>query len=350
MALERGFNMGIEIAGQDRLLTIHKVSLIQLLPVRYLNTIRSTPGVAHATHSTWFGGIYQDERNFFAQMAVVPEDYLDIYPEYVRPDDQRQRWIDTRTGAIAGRKLAERFGWQVGDRIPIEPTIWRPRDGGNEAYEFELVGIYEGRTQDVDETAFFFHHRYLMERMGDIGEVGWFTVQVEDPATADQVALAIDQHFANSPAETKTTSEEAFMRSFAEQVGNTKAILMAIALIVFFVILLIVANTMAQSVRERTQELGVLKTLGFTDRGVLLLVLAEGVLLSVGAALLGLFLVVLAAPGLAKQLQMFLPVFYIPRGALVAGLGIAVALGLASGGVPAWLAMRMNIVDALQRR
>src|SRR5690606_36362775 len=154
MALERGFNMGIEIAGQDRLLTIHKVSLIQLLPVRYLNTIRSTPGVAHATHSTWFGGIYQDERNFFAQMAVVPEDYLDIYPEYVRPDDQRQRWIDTRTGAIAGRKLAERFGWQVGDRIPIEPTIWRPRDGGNEAYEFELVGIYEGRTQDVDETAF----------------------------------------------------------------------------------------------------------------------------------------------------------------------------------------------------
>ena len=348
MAIRNGFDAGVQIAGQSRLLTIHKVSIIQLLPIRYEAQIRSTPGVAAVTHSDWFGGVYQDPKNFFAQIAVDPGPYLDMYPEFVLSPEARERWLATRTGAVAGRKLAERFGWHVGDRIPIQATFWRPPEGAA-TYEFELVGIYEGATPDVDETQFYFRHDYLMERMGDIGQVGWYIVEVEDPARADQVAQAIDAQFANSAAETKTTTERAFMRSFAEQVGNTGAILMAIVAIVFFVILLIVGNTMAQSVRERTSELGVLKTLGFTDRGVLGLVLAEAVLLAGTGGTVGLALILVVVPGLEPLVQAFLPVFHVPPAALGLGVGLAILLGLASGGLPAWFAQRLEITEALRK-
>jgi putative ABC transport system permease protein len=350
MAIRNGFDVGIEIAGQNRLLTIHKMSIIQLLPVRYLATIQATPGVRFATHLSWFGGIYQDPKNFFAQMAVDPEGLLRVYPEFVVDDAERRRWVATRTGALAGRKLAERFGWRVGDRIPIRPTFWRPRDGKPETFEFELVGIYRGATADVDETQFFFHHAYLMERTGDPGMVGWYAVEVEDPARADQVAQAIDRQFANSSAETKTSTEKAFMQSFAHQVGDTGAIMTGIAAVVFFVILLIAGNTMAQSVRERTGELGVLKTVGFTDLAVMALVLGEAVLLAGLAGVLGLALVTLAVPGFARMVEAFLPVFYVPPRALVLGVGLAALLGLASGGLPAFVAQRLSIVDALRRR
>lgn len=348
MAVRHGFDAGIQIAGQSRLLTIHKVSIIQLLPVRYLNEIRGTPGVAAATHATWFGGIYQDPKNFFARIAVDPERYLEIHPEYLLPREEKARWLETRTGAIAGRKLVERFEWEVGDRIPIQPTFWRPSEG-SDTYEFELAGVYEGASPDVDETAFFFHHEYLMERVGDIGQVGWYVVEVEDPALADEVAQAIDARFANSPAETKTTTERALMQSFAKQVGDTGAILMAIMAVVFFVILLIVGNTMAQSVRERTDELGVLKTLGFTDRAVTGLVLAEAVLLAGAGGVVGLALAVLVIPGLEPLVETLLPVFYVPPKALVAGLALAALLGLASGGLPAWFAQRLEIAEAVRR-
>ncbi|MFQ5678759.1 MAG: ABC transporter permease [Gemmatimonadota bacterium] len=349
MAVRNGFDAGVQIAGQGRLLTIHKVSLIQLLPVRYLNVIRATPGVADVTHASWFGGIYQDPKNFFAQIAVDPESYLRIYPEYLLSEEAKAGWLATRIGAVAGRKLADRFGWQVGDRIPIQPTFWRPREGPT-TYEFELVGIYEGASADVDETTFLFRNDYLMERVGDIGLVGWFVVDVQDPARADETAAAIDAQFANSAAETKTTTERAFMRSFAEQVGDTGAILMAIATVVFFVILLIAGNTMAQSVRERTSELGVLKTLGFTDRGVLGLVLAEALALCGVGGLVGLGLAVGLVPGLEPLVETFLPVFYVPPRAVTAGLGLALLLGMAAGCLPATFARRLAIADAVRRR
>jgi putative ABC transport system permease protein len=350
MAIRNGFEVGIEMAGQQRLLTIHKVSIIQLLPVRYLAQIRATPGVRLATHFTWFGGIYQDAKNFFAQMAVVPEELLEIYPEYLLDDGERERWIATRTGAVAGRKLAERFGWKVGDRIPIQPTFWRPADGRPATFEFELVGVYDGVTSDIDETQFFFRHDYLMERTGDSGMAGWYAIEVEDPTRADQIAQAVDRQFANSSAETKTTTEKAFAQSFAKQVGDTGAILSAISAIVFFVILLIAGNTMAQAVRERTGELGVLKTLGFTDGVVTALVLGEALLLAGLAGVLGLALVTLATPALAKLVESFLPVFYVPPRALLVGVGLAVLLGIASGGLPAFQAQRLSIVDALRKR
>ncbi len=348
--VRNSFDIGIELAGANRLLTIHKVSIIQMLPIRYLNQIASTPGVAFASHMTWFGGIYQDPKNFFGNMAVDPEGLLRMYPEYKLPDDQRARWLATRTGAIAGRKLAERFGWKVGDRIPLKATFWRPKDGKSDTFEFDLVGLYQGEGQNVDETQLFFHYKYLMERTGDPGLAGWFIVEVADPDHADQVASAIDRQFVNSPAETKTATEKAFVQSFAKQIGNTGAIIAAIAAIVFFVILLIAGNTMAQSVRERTNELGVLKTLGFTDARVMGLVLGESILLAGLGGLTGLALVVLATPAFAKMLETFLPIFYVPTRALVQGVVLAALLGIATGGVPAWSALRLSVVEALRRR
>jgi putative ABC transport system permease protein len=350
MAIRHGFEGGIELAGQNRLLTIHKVSLIQMLPLRYLNAIQSTAGVRDLTHFSWFGGIYQDPKNFFANMAVDPESLLRLYPEYVIEDGQRERWIGTRTGALVGRKLADRFGWKIGDRIPLKATFWRPADGKSDTFEFDLIATYSGRTADIDETQFFFHYDYLKERTGDRGEVGWFAVEVADPAQADQVAQAIDRQFANSPAETRTATEKAFMQSFAKQVGDTGAMMSAISAIVFFVILLIAGNTMAQSVRERTNELGVLKTIGFTDLTVTLMVLGESMLLTTLAGVIGLGLSVVGASGLAKAVEAFLPIFYVPTRAVVVGAGLAVLLGLASGGLPAVLAQRLTIVDALRRR
>lgn len=348
--VKNSFEIGIELAGANRLLTIHKVSIIQMLPVRYLNQIASTPGVAFATHMTWFGGIYQDPKNFFATMAVEPEGLLRAYPEFKMKAEEREAWFKRRTGAIAGKKLAERFGWQVGDRIPLKATFWRPKDGKSDTFEFDLVGLYEGEGQNVDETQFFFHYEYLMERTGDPGLAGWYVVEVADPENADQVAEAIDRQFANSPAETKTATEKAFVQSFAKQIGNTGAIISAIAAIVFFVILLIAGNTMAQSVRERTNELGVLKTLGFSDGKVMALVLGESVLLAGLGGAVGLALVTLAAPGFAKMLETFLPIFYVPPRAVAAGAVMAVLLGVATGGIPAWSALRLSVVEALGRR
>jgi len=347
--IDAGFSAGVEIAGADRLVTLHKVSIIQPLPIRYLEQIRSVDGVERVAHGTWFGGIYVDTKNFFAQFAVEPGPFLDLYPEYVLPDAQREAWERTRTGAVAGRALAERFGWEIGDRIPIQATIWRPTDGGSDTYEFELVGIYDGTSPNVDETQFWFRHDYLMERLGDLGLVGWYIVRVEDPERSAEVAAAIDSRFANSPYETKTSTEKAFMQAFAKQVGDTTAILSAIVLIVFFVILLIAGNTMAQSVRERVAEVGVLKTLGFTDGRILGLVLAESLLLATGAGLTGLALFSVAVPGLRPLVEQFLPVFFLPPSALASGLVWAVGLGVAAGALPALRAMRLPVAVALRR-
>ena len=347
MAIRNGFEAGIDLAGQNRLLTIHKVSIIQQLPERYLAAIRSTPGVRTVTHLSWFGGVYQDPKQFFAQMAVDPETLLRVYPEYLLPEEQKAAWLKTRTGAIAGRKLAERYGWKIGDRIPIRPTYYRPTDGKPETYEFDLVGIYDGKTVDVDETGFFFHHDYLMERVGDPGTVGWYVLEVDDPKRADEIARAIDAQFANSPDETKTTTEKALAQSFAHQIGDTGAMLSAIAAIVFFVILLIAGNTMAQSIRERIPELAMLKTLGFSDGVVTALVLGEAALLLALGGGVGMATAVSLMPMLNGATGgRFPPLFIAAETWLLAGalvLGLAIVVGLP----PALRVRRLRIVDAL---
>jgi putative ABC transport system permease protein len=347
-AIRNAFAMGVEVAGADRLVVRHKVSIIQMLPISYQAQMESIPGVAAVTHATWFGGIYQDPRNFFGQFPVEPEAFLDMYPEFLLPEEQLADWLATRTGAVAGRTIADRYGWKVGDRIPIQATIWRPKEGSN-TWEFDLVGIYEGAEKGTDTSTFLFRRDYFEEtRAFGAGSVGWYYIRVADPEQAVAVAAAVDERFANSPAETKTEPEGAFVQAFADQMGNIGAIVTAILAAVFFTILLVAGNTMAQSVRERIHELGVLKALGFDSPQVLALVLAESCLLALLGGGLGLtlawHLIALGDPTGGA-----LPIFYFPVPALVTGAALALALGLAAGLLPALQALRLRPVDALRR-
>src|SRR5688500_6558651 len=260
MTIRTAFSFGVEIAGLDRLVIIHKVSLIMPLPVSYQERLRATEGVELVSHQSWFGGVYQDPSNFFAQMVVEPEPFMKIYPEFTISPEHVKAWMADRQGAIVGVDLMERFDWKVGDRIPIMGTIWQPKQG--QIWEFNIAGTYDGE-DGVDKTQFFFRYDYLNEnrRQGD-GLVGWYVVKISDPAQAQQMAAKFDNMFANSSAETKTTTEKGFVEGFAKQMGDIGSIMIAISSTVLFMFGLVAASTMAQSVRERTSELAVLKTLG----------------------------------------------------------------------------------------
>lgn len=346
-AIEAAFGMGVELAGAERLVMIHKVSLIQLLPESYLERIRATPGVVDACHQTFFGGVYQDPKNFFMQTPVEPECILRMYPEFVLPEAQKKAWLADRQGAIVGRETAERFGWKVGDRIPIQATIWRKRDNSS-SWEFNLDGIYDGAEQGTDKTQFFFHYKYFDEsRLFGEGNVGWYVIRIANASKAPQIAEQLDAQFANSPAETKTTTEKAFVQAFANQVGNIALIVRSIIAMAIFIILLVTANTMAESVRERTSELAVLKTLGFSDGRVLALVLIESCLIAGVGGLLGLAIAGAIIPQIPTG--SLLPRLYVPRASLGIGIALVLGLGFVSGIFPALRAMRLRIVDALRR-
>lgn len=347
-AIRNAFSFGVSVAGADRLIVRHKVSLIQLLPQSYEAEIERIEGVSDATHATWFGAIYKEPKNFFGQMPVKPEEFMRMYPEFKLPPEQMQAWLKTRTGAIVGRTTADRFGWKVGDRIPLMATYWRSKEKNSQLWTFDLVGIYEG-SPETDTSNFFFRHDYFDEmRRGGQGQVGWYYIRVTDPKNAEDVAKRVDAAFENSPAETKTETEKAFVKGFAEQAGNIAAIVMAILTAVFFTILLVAGNTMAQSVRERMSELGVLKAIGFTDRQVLMLVLAEALLIAVVGGGIGLTLGYLAVQG-GDPTGGALPVFIVPTPDLILGVIFVVLLGIVSGLLPALQALRLNPVEALRR-
>ena len=346
MTIKQAFSFGVDIAGLDRLILIHKVSLIMPLPVSYLARLRATEGVTLATHQSWFGGVYQDPANFFAQIAVEPDSFLKIYPEFQVPPDQVAAWAADRQGAVVGVDLARRFNWKVGDRIPITGTIWQPKSG--QTWEFNIVGLYNGG-QGVDKTQFFFRYDYLDEnrRQGD-GLVGWYVVKIADPGQAQAMGARFDEMFANSAAETKTTTEKGFVEGFAKQIGDIGAIMIAILAAVLFTMLLVAANTMAQSVRERTNEVGVLKTLGFSNGSILALVLGESVLIALlgGAAGLGLAWLIVQQ---GDPTNGMLPIFALPGRDVAIGAALIVVLGLVAGALPAATAMNLKITDALRR-
>jgi putative ABC transport system permease protein len=284
-----------------------------------------------------------------AQMAVEPEEWLDMYPEYVLTPAERQAWVADRTGAIAGRALADRFGWKVGDRIPIQGTIWRRKDG-SKLWEFTLDGIYEPGEEGIDDTQFFFQYDFLDEaRQFGEGLVGWYVVRIADPQHADAIAEAIDAEFANSPTETKTATEKAFVQAFANQIGDIGTIVTAILAAVFFTMLLVAGNTMAQAVRERTGELAVLKTVGFTDGKVLGLVLAESLAVAALGGALGLAVGWVVVAGVASELGAFLPTLYARPRDLALGAVLVAFVGVAAGILPALQAMRLEVVQALRR-
>ncbi len=347
-AIKEALTGGIDLAGANRLIVRHKVSIIQLLPQSYEQQMKRIPGVAAAMHETWFGGIYQDPKNFFMQCPVVPDEFLDMFPEIILPPEQRQAWLATRTGAIVGRKTAERFHWKIGDHIPIMSPIWSNADGSHR-WEFDIVGIFDGREKNTDTTPLFFRYDYFDEARPRMkGWVGWYTIRVTDPARAAEIAKLVDAEFENSPAETKTEPEGAFVQAWVSQIGNITLITASILGAVFFTILLVTGNTMSQAVRERTGELGVLKAIGFTHAQVLALVLLESCLLAVLGGLLGLGLARLLTAG-GDPTHGLLPLFFFPTRDLLAGIGLSVLLGLVTGIFPALQAMRLRVADALRR-
>ena len=347
MTIRTAFTFGVDIAGIDRLVLIHKVSLIMPLPISYLNRLQNTPGVVVATHNSWFGGVYQDPSNFFAQIVVDPEPFLKIYPEYKLPPDHLKAWLADRQGAIVGVDLAKRFNWKVGDRIPILGTIWQPK-GGGQTWEFNIAGIYDGEP-GVDKTQFFFRYDYLDEnRAGGDGLVGWYVVKIADASQSQAMGATFDAMFANSDAETKTTTEKGFVEGFANQVGDIGAMMIAILVAVLFTILLVAANTMAQSVRERTSEMAVLKTLGFSNTSILTLVLGESVFICLLGGSLGLLMAWLFVQG-GDPTGGMLPIFVLQPRALVAGAALILAMGVLAGLLPALSAMQLKITDGLRR-
>jgi putative ABC transport system permease protein len=305
--------------------------------------------VVLATHQTWFGGIYQDPKNFFMQCPVVPTEFLDLHPELIVPPEQVKAWLQTRTGAVVGRKTAERFHWKIGDKVPIQSSIWAQKDG-NRTWDFDIVGIYDGTNKMTDTTAMLFRYDYFDEARGDEGKgkVGWYTIRIKDPTQAAETAKLVDKEFENSDAETKTEPEGAFVQAWVSQIGNIALIVAAILGAVFFTILLVAGNTMSQAVRERTGELGVLKAIGFTNVQVVALVLIESCLLSVlgGGAGLALAWMVISR---GDPTGGVLPLFSFPAHDLLVGAGLCIALGLATGIFPALQTLRLRTADALRR-
>ncbi len=340
------FGRGSNLAGADRLVIINRVSIIQPIPLSYRDKILRIPGVKSITHNNWFGGIYKDEKNFFPQFVIDPENQRQVFPEMVVSDEEWDAFVKDRQGAIVGARTAQRFGWKVGDRIPIKATIY-----GGGAWEFNIRGIYHGKRPQDDETQFWFQWDGFQERMvqAQKGLIGWYVLRLDSPDDAVRVAKAIDDEFANSPYETRTQTESAFAANWVKQFGNIKFLILSIGAVVFFTLLLVTGNTMAIAVRERTGELAVFKAIGYSDRTVLFFVLAESLMISVVGGLLGLGLAILAVPVLGRALNGLLPSLVLSPSILVLGLLTAIVVGLASGLLPGVGAMRMRVINALRR-
>ncbi|HEX2664475.1 MAG TPA: FtsX-like permease family protein [Candidatus Acidoferrum sp.] len=344
--VKSAFNRGIDIAGADRLVVVDRVGLMNLMPISYAEKIAAIPGVKAVTHDHWFGGVYQDEKNFFPQFVIDVENHRKVYPEFKVPDDQWNNFVKDRQGAIAGARLAQRFHWKIGDRIPLKTTIY-----GAATWEFNLDGIYHTDKPDGDEGQFWMQWKYFDETVPAAikSTAGWYIIKLDSPDDAVRVAQAIDEKFANSSHETKTETESAFAAGFAKQFGNIEFLILTIGSVVFFTLLLVTGNTMAISVRERTSELAVLKAIGVTDRSILVLVLAESTAIAFFGGLLGLFLAWGAIPVISGALTGLLPPLLLSKTMLLLGLVFALFVGAASGVLPGIGAMRMRVVNALRR-
>ncbi|MBZ5642928.1 MAG: FtsX-like permease family protein [Acidobacteriia bacterium] len=344
LVIVRGaFSQGEEIAGADRLVVINKTSMIQPLPISYRDRLLRMDGIKQVTYQNWFGGVYQDPKNFFPQFAIDVADQRAMYPEFNISEDQWKAFVEDREGAIAGKSTAEKYGWKVGDRIPIKGTIYTG------AWEFNLRGIYDGTRPADDTTQFWFHYDYLDERRTfGKGDVGWYVLRVTNPDLSVRVAKTIDSEFANSPFETKTDTEKEFAASFVKQMGNIEFLILTVGGVVFFTLLLVTGNTMAIAVRERIGELAVLKALGFSNRFVLILVMVESLIVAFAGGGLGLLLAKLFSLR-GDPTGGILPYFYLPPIWIVAGIGTALLVGTAGGILPAISAMRLRVVDAIRR-
>jgi len=342
------WHIGVEASSATRLVTRNAVSLIVPLPLSYRERIRGVPGITHVSYGNWFGGIYIDEKNFFANFVVEPESYLALYPEILIDPAQKNDFLRDRKGAIAGRKLAERFNWKIGDTITLKGTIYPGQ------WEMVIRGIYDGARPDTDLTTLLFQFDYVDETMKKTspsrsGQVGFFMLGIADPDLAGEISRAVDDTFKNSQAETLTETEKAFQLGF---VAMSEAILMAINLVSYVVILIILAvaaNTMAMSVRERTAEFAVMKTLGFKGPAIAALVLGESIILSLTGTAVALALTDPLAQAFGSTLSQYFPVFAVSRQTILIGLGAGVFVGVAAAALPAWRVWSTPIAESFRR-
>ncbi len=339
---------GVEASSATRLVTRNAVSLVFFLPISYKEKIRQVPGVTEVGYSDWFGGVYKDEKNFFPNFATDAKTAIDLFPEFIIPPDQKTAFLRDRKGAVVGRKTAERFGWKLGDIVTLKGSIFP----GN--WEFVIRGIYRGAQKGTDETQFFFHWSYLNESLRKTApyradKVGWFLIGVKSPDVAPDVAVAIDKMFKNSLAETITETEKAFQLSF---ISMTEAIVVVIRLVSFIVIVIIMAvmaNTMAMTVRERTGEYAIMKTLGFGGWHISGLIFGESLVIAAIGCASGIALTFPAAKAFGDSLSQFFPVFIVARSTIYMDMAAGLIVATVAAVFPIWRAITLRIADGLRR-
>lgn len=347
---DNALNAGVELAGADRLITTSKVSLIQPLPFAHYTKIRATSGVENAAHVTWFGGYYQEPKNFIVSVAVDAESYLDIYPEIFIPEEQRKNFLTNRRGVLVGEALVQVYGWKVGDTLPLISSIWTNQDGSR-TWEFQVDGIFTGSDEKIDTGFLMFHYDYFNEgRTGARDTIGWLIIKTESPELNEAVSKAIDDQFENSPNETKTDTEAAFGKAFLEQFGNIGLIITSVVGAAFFTILLVAGNTMVLAVRERTNEIAVMKTLGFSNGRIFTLIVLEALLLVLLGGLPALGVSWLMVEALKNAVGGGLPPMSLTWEILLQAIAYMLLLGFVTGGLPAFNAVRINVAAALGRK
>jgi putative ABC transport system permease protein len=348
-ALRTSLSQAVNLAGADRLMLMSKVNITVSLPRSHYEKVRATPGVRAVAPFNWFGGVYRDSKQQIQVQITDPEQITKVYPELKLTPAQLEAWKHDRQGIIIGPALATQYGWKVGQKIPLRSEIWR-KANNSDVWDCNIIAIYETTGTGIDKRSAFMHYDYFNESLlYGKDQVGWMVLRVENPDQADQLAAKIDSMFANSPFETKTSTERVMIKQFLDQVGNIGAILVYVTAAVFFTMLLVTANTMAQSVRERTNEIGVLKTLGFSGPSILTLVLLESLLLTLAGGLLGLLLAFVLTGAMGEAIKDYFPVFRVGASTFVVGILLMLVFGFITGAWPALTAMRLKIVDALRR-
>lgn len=350
-SFERAFDAGQNRANADRLVVVNKINFTQPLPISYYNRVAVLPDVAQVTHVSWFGGYYQDPKNTVTVLAVEPQSYMAIRDDdFIISQEARAAFVRERTGALVGERMMEKFGWKVGDHLPVSSSIYSRKTGGSNTWDFTIVGTFAPRTPQNDTNFMLMSYDYFDEtRSFGKDLISWLMVRTTSASLNDKVTNAIDQMFANSPFETTTDTEKAFSKGFAAQLGNIALIVGLVVGAAFVTILMIVGNTMVSTVRERTREIGVLKTLGFSGGHILRMVLGESILLALLGGLPGLIIAYLLIAAVRNSLTNLVPTLSLEPGVAVTAIGLMIALGIVAGLLPALNAMRLNIVTALGR-
>lgn len=350
-ALQGAFDAGIELSADNRLIVVNKINFTQPLPIAYVNKIRSIEGVKDLSYANWFGAYHQDQRKPLVGFAADPQSYLAVYEELQLSQEERQNWFNDRQGMVVGEALAISKGWKVGDRVPISSNIFSKEDGSH-VWDMVIRGIFSAEDKQTDTNYLIFHYKYFIETQTFGSDwVGWLILTTDDSEINAKVAESIDALFANSSAETETSTEKAFNKAFIEQIGSIGLIISSVVFAAFFTILLIVGNAMVLAVRERTRELAVLKTLGFPSIRIFRMVLSESILLAAFGGFLGMLLAYYAISGLSNvsQIRSMLPNLVMTQEIMITAMVYILVLGFVTGFVPALRAMRLNTIDALSR-